>query len=166
MKIDKEHAFSVSCYVPFPYEWEGYKKALFDLEWQIRWCYRWGFTDYLVGVQKDTDMQIALAVSEVIKSFNKEGVSLRFFVAWPWKTIETHWDKERIDTYKCILSRADEVFHINNDPERVAHWMIDNASGLISDGYYPDDYGVVRKAYEYAWSKIQNNEDYYINHPD
>lgn len=166
MKIDKEHAFAVSWNVPFLYDREGYKRAVEDISWQIRMCIYWGFTDYIVGMQRDNDMLIGLAVSDVIRKLKKEGKPSRLFIAWPWKTAETHWDRERIELYETIISRADGVFNINNDPERAARWMIDNASGLISDGYYPDDYGVVRKAYEYAWSKIQNNEDYYINHPD
>jgi len=167
MKINKAHTFAVSYHLPSLYDREDYKLALEDIERQIRMCIYWDFTDYIVGMQRDNDMLIALAVSEVIKKLKKEkDIPIRLFVAWPWKKIETYWDKERVDIYKKINRRADEVFYVSKEQGRAASWMIDNASGLISDGYYEEEYGVIREAFEYAWSKIQNHEDYYINFPD
>ncbi len=162
MAIDKEQAYAVSYHVP---ETEAEREEL-QLCWEIAFCVDLGFTEFLVGMQHEPDMWIALAVIRVLEDLRKEGEKVRLVIAWPWRDVDAKWNAKRKEMYKTIRVIADEIYYISKESGRASHWMVDNSSRLLSDAkrYVTSD--LARETYEYALSRLKRDVDYCIGVPD
>ena len=162
MAIDKRYACAVSVQIPRG-EFEEFELRSF-LYTRISFARRIGFRDFIVGVQHEKDMYIAMKVLRLIDNYKKNNPdweSVRVIVALPWRKAMDNWPEYRKNMHKHIMSFADEICFISGESGQAAWWMIKNAGALITDADNGGSDSLASETLEFARSLIA----YWVN-PD
>ena len=122
------------------------------LEEQIEHAADEGYTDFITGVQRGVDL---LAAEAVLKLIDKDR-QIRLIAACAFRGMEEDWETDWKERYYYVLTRAELVYYISDQPDRRAylarnHWMVDRASRLIA--VYSGAPGGTNETVEYARQK-------------
>ena len=120
-----------------------------DLKKEIKLAIKDGYTVYLTGMARGTDLWAA----EIVLALRKRNKDLKLICAVPYEGFELRWSEHWQNLYRQILAEADLVkvigngyhpgiFQIRNE------WMVDHSSRVIT--VYNGQSGGTRNTINYA----------------
>ena len=120
-----------------------------DLKKEIKLAIKDGYTVYLTGMARGTDLWAA----EIVLALQKRNKDLKLICAIPYEGFELRWSEHWQNLYRRILAEADLVkvigngyhpgiFQIRNE------WMVDRSSRIIA--VYNGQSGGTRNTINYA----------------
>lgn len=123
-----------------------------DLEAEILRAYSEGFTGFISGMARGTDIWAA----ESVLRLRSQGFPLRLLCACPYPGFEKSWSSHWQQRYRNILSSADQFYFIcpsycRSCFQRRNEWMADHSSRVIA--VYSGEKGGTRNTIAYALRK-------------
>lgn len=120
-----------------------------DLKKEIKLAIKDGYTVYLTGMARGTDLWAA----EIVLALRKRNKDLKLICAVPYEGFEQRWSEHWQNLYRRILTEADLVRFIGQGHHPSLYqirneWMVDHSSRVIA--VYNGQSGGTRNTINYA----------------
>lgn len=131
--IDVKHACSFTGHRPERLDKYTEEEVINWLDEQIGAAIKYGYTDFISGMQRGVDIWAA----EIILEKRKVYENIRLIAACAFPGMERQWEGNWIERYNRIYKLADDHVFVRNKPGRAAfyarnEWMVDHSSRLIA----------------------------------
>lgn len=123
-----------------------------DLEKEIKRAINNGFTTFITGMARGTDIWAA----EIVLELKDKGKDIKLICASPYHGFEKCWGEDWRQRYKTIFSKADYAFFVSMEYSRSCfqvrnEWMVNHSSRVIA--VYNGERGGTMNTIEYAAKK-------------
>lgn len=128
------------------------KEVIAALEREIRAAIEAGFTTFISGMARGSDIWAA----EIVLQLKKEGYPLHLIAASPFECFEKSWEFGWRHRYHSIMKKADLVKYVCEHYSKACfqirnEWMVDHSARVIA--VYNGESGGTRNTINYAKRK-------------